>query len=154
MRALRLVPALAIFLLPAALAGQPVPSPGDDEALRRLESEWIRAIREQDLPALDRVLAPDFTYTVAVAGKPLATMARDAYLRRAKDYAIRESRFDEILVRTYGNVAVVNCRYSHKASLHGRDRSAEFFLTDTWVKLDGQWLAAARASSRPEHPGP
>lgn len=154
MRAFRLVPALAMLLLPAVLPGQAPSGPGDDETLRRLETEWIRAIREQDLPALDRVLAPDFTYTVAVAGKPLATMARDAYLHRAKAYVIRESRFDEILVRTYGNVAVVNSRYSHKASLHGRDRSAEFFLTDTWVKLDGQWLAAARASSRPEHAGP
>ena len=99
-------------------------------------------------------MPPDFTFTVAVAGKPLSTISRDAYLHRATGYAVKESRFDENLVRAYGNVAVVTSRYTQKASLHGRDRSAEFLLTDTWVRLDGQWLAAARVSSRPEHPAP
>ena len=111
-------------------------------------------MREGDLPALGRVLSPDFTFTVAVAGRPLSTIDRDAYVHRAKGYTVRESKFDEIVARVYGNVAVVTARYSQKASLHGRDRSAEFLLTDTWLKLDGQWLAAARVSSRPEHSSP
>jgi len=89
---------------------------------------------------------------VAVAGKPLSTMNRDAYIHRAKGYLIEESRFDENLVRVYGDVAVVTSRYVQKAALHGRDRSAEFLLTDTWVKRDGGWRAVARTSSRPEHP--
>ncbi len=155
MRSLRFFSAVAVLLASSALSGQGSPAPGDDtDTLKKLEVEWIRSVREQDPPALDRLLAPDFTFTVAVAGKPLSTISRDAYVHRAKGYAIRESRFDESLVRLYGNVAVVTSRYSHKATLHGRDRSAEFLLTDTWVKLDGQWLAAARVSSRPEHSSP
>jgi ketosteroid isomerase-like protein len=156
MRGFRLFPAVVLLLLPAALPGQSSsgPAAGSDDAavLKKLESEWIRAVREQDLPALEQVLSPDFTFTVAVAGRPLSTISRDAYIHRAKGYAVRESKFDETLARMYGDVAVVTSRYTQKAVLHGRDRSAEFLLTDTWVRLDGQWLAAARVSSRPEHP--
>ena len=158
MRRFRFLFAAAAILAAAAASGQgaPAPAAGADDAsvLKQLENEWIRAVRERDPAALDRVLSPDFTFTVAVAGRPLATITRDAYIGRSKGYAVRESRFDETLARVYGDVAVVTSRYTQKATLHGRDRSAEFLLTDTWVRLDGQWLAAARVSSRPEHPAP
>jgi len=128
-------------------------SPSDvPAALQRLENEWIRAVRERDSAALERLLAPDFAFTVAVAGKPLSTIDRDAYVNRAKGYSVQESRFEEIVVRLHGDVAVVTSRYVQKATLHGRDRSAEFLLTDTWVKRGGTWVAVARTSSRPEHP--
>lgn len=155
MRSLRFLSAVAVLLASPVLFAQGASAPGGDaDTLKTLENEWIRSVREGDLPALGRVLSPDFTFTVAVAGKPLSTMGRDAYVHRAKGYTVRESSFDEIVARVYGDVAVVTSRYTQKASLHGRDRSAEFLLTDTWVKLDGQWLAAARVSSRPEHSSP
>jgi ketosteroid isomerase-like protein len=150
------LPILATIALSSAAASkaQPAPTAAEDTSaeIRRLENEWIRSMREQDLAALDRVLAPDFTYTVAVAGRPLSTIDRDAYIHRAKGYAVSASHFEENLVRAYGDVAVVSSRYFQTATLHGKDRSAEFLLTDTWVRRDGQWKAAARVSSRPEHP--
>jgi ketosteroid isomerase-like protein len=149
-----LVLATAVFISGAASHAQPAPAAAEETSaqIRRLENEWIRSMREQDHAALDRVLAPEFTYTVAVAGRPLSTIDRDAYLHRAKGYAVSASHFEENLVRAYGDVAVVSSRYVQTATLHGKDRSAEFLLTDTWVKRDGQWKAAARVSSRPEHP--
>jgi len=153
---IRFLPVLAAAALWSAAAAnaQPVPAAAGDTSaqIRRLEEEWIRSVRERDLAALDRVLAPEFTYTVAVAGRPLSTIDRDAYLHRSKGYAVSASRFEENLVRAYGDVAVVSSRYVQTATLHGKDRSAEFLLTDTWVRRDGQWKAAARVSSRPEHP--
>lgn len=153
---IRVLPILATIALSCAAASkaQPAPAATDDTSaqIRRLENEWIRSVREQDLGALDRALAPEFTYTVAVAGRPLSTIDRDAYIHRAKGYAVSASHFEENLVRAYGDVAVVSSRYVQTATLHGKDRSAEFLLTDTWVKRDGQWKAAARVSARPEHP--
>jgi ketosteroid isomerase-like protein len=146
--------ATAALFSGAASHAQPAPAAAEETSaqIRRLENEWIRSMRDLDFGALDRVLAPEFTYTVAVAGRPLSTIDRDAYLHRAKGYAVSASRFEENLVRAYGDVAVVSSRYVQTATLHGKDRSAEFLLTDTWVKRDGQWKAAARVSSRPEHP--
>jgi len=153
---IRVLPILATIALASAGASKAQPAPAAAEEpsaqIRRLENEWIRSVREQDLAALDRVLAPEFTYTVAVAGRPLSTIDRDAYIHRAKGYAVSASHFEENLVRAYGDVAVVSSRYVQTATLHGKDRSAEFLLTDTWVKRDGQWKAAARVSARPEHP--
>jgi ketosteroid isomerase-like protein len=143
-----------LFFAPRpSMAAEPkAPDPAEAAELGRLENEWIRAVRERDFAALERLLAPDFAFTVAVAGKPLTTIDRGAYVTRAKGYAIRESRFDEVVVRLHGEVAVVTCRYVQKAALHGRDRSAEFVLTDTWVRRGATWVAVARTSSRPEHP--
>ena len=153
---IRVLPILATIVLAstAVSKAQPAPAAAEDASaqIRRLENEWIRSVREQDLAALDRVLAPEFTYTVAVAGRPLSTIDRDAYIHRAKGYAVSASHFEENLVREYGDVAVVSSRYVQTATLHGKDRSAEFLLTDTWVRRDGQWKAAARVSARPEHP--
>ena len=153
---IRILPILATIVLSSGrtLPAQSPPAPAEDASseIRRLEDAWIRSMRDQDLAARDRVLAREFTYTVAVAGRPLSTIDRDAYVRRAKGYVVRASHFEESLVRTYGDVAIVTSRYFQTATLHGKDRSAEFLLTDTWLKRDGRWKAAARVSSRPEHP--
>jgi len=144
-----LIALLLTSFAPAAPSGKADAPEGE---IRQRENAWIRAVREQDLPALEKLLAPDFAYTVAVAGKPLSTLSREAYVHRAKGYAVEESRFDEIVVRFHGDVAVVTSRFVQKAALHGKDRSAEFVLSDTWVRRDGAWLAVARTSSRPERP--
>ena len=42
--------------------------------------------------------------------------------------------------------------WRQRASLRGADRSAQFTLTDIWVKQANGWRLAERHSSRPEHP--
>ncbi|HKC24499.1 MAG TPA: nuclear transport factor 2 family protein [Thermoanaerobaculia bacterium] len=122
------------------------------QELKKLEADWMRAVKAHDIATLEKLFAPEFTFVVAVAGKPFSPIDRDGYIARTKGYTIHDQRFGEYLVRVYGDVAVVVFLYTHKATLHGHDRSAEFFLTDTWRKRDGAWQAVARTSSRPEHP--
>jgi ketosteroid isomerase-like protein len=143
---------VALVLTSAVRGAPPAKGGPPEDEIRQRENAWIRAVREQDLPSLEKLLAPDFAYTVAVAGRPLSTLSRDAYIHRAKGYEVEESRFDEIVVRFHGDVAVVTARFVQKAALHGKDRSAEFVLSDTWVRRGGAWLAVARTSSRPERP--
>jgi ketosteroid isomerase-like protein len=127
-------------------------SDSDTAQFTRLEHEWMNAVKGQDIATLERMLAPEFSLTVAVEGRALEVVARGDYIAACKGYYVIHSfTFDEISVRRYGDVAVVASRYRQKATLDGReDRSAEFFLIDTWVRRDGTWHVASRYSSRPE----
>jgi ketosteroid isomerase-like protein len=127
-------------------------TPSDQSTFSDLEHQWMNAVKRQDIAALERILAPEFTLTVAIEGLPLESTGRADYLAACKGYyVIHEFTFNEIAVRRYGEVAVVISRYRQKATLGGtEDRSAEYFLTDTWVRHNGVWKVVARYSSRPE----
>ena len=117
---------------------------------RTLEEEWSSAIKAQDRNKLEEFLRPEYTLTVARANQ-LAHTDRASWLQNATTgYVLHEFRFDELTVREYGEVAVVSSRYTQKATVGGRDRSGEFFLTDIWVKTGERWQVSARYSSRPE----
>jgi ketosteroid isomerase-like protein len=147
--------AIATATRPSHFAPGAPAAAGDETAVqevKKLESDWMRAVKAHDFATLEKILAPEYTFVVAVAGKPFSPVDRDGYMNRTKGYAIHDQHFGEYFVRVYGDVAVVVFLYTHKAMLHGHDRSAEFFLTDTFRKRDGAWQAVARTSSRPEHP--
>jgi ketosteroid isomerase-like protein len=124
--------------------------------LKGLEQQWMDAVKAQDIKTLEKILAAEFTLTVAIEGEPLQVTTRADYLEACKGfYVIHSYDFKEFLICIYGDVAMVNSRYVQKATLGGKlDRSAEFFLSDTWVKRNGRWQVVARYSSRPERPEP
>ena len=146
MRTIRLV---AITLL-LALAGSAFGA--DDPAtakFRALEEAWTAAIKAQDRAKLEEFLRPEYTLTAAVVGG-LTTMDRASWLKYAvTTYVIHEFQFNELVVREYGDTAVVSSRYTQKATFNGADLSAEFFITDVWVKTGEKWQVSARYSSRP-----
>ena len=153
-------PAYALCLclcLLLSIGFQPAAAQESVEAqLKRLEQQWMTAVKAQNIKTIENILAPEFTLTVAVEGEPLEVITRADYLEACKGfYVIHSYDFKEFLIRTYGDVAIVNSRYVQKAMLGGKaDRSAEFFLSDTWVKREGRWQVVARYSSRPEKPEP
>ena len=126
------------------------------ELFAGLEREWMDAVQASNLATLERVLAPEFVLSAAIAGEPLEDTPRRLYLEACKGfYKIHSYSFDEVRATTYGDLAVVEARYRQKATLGGtRARSAEFFLTDVWRKQGGHWQVVHRLSSRPEPASP
>ena len=85
----------------------------------------------------------------------LQVVPRNAWFDSLEDYEIAEAAVDQYYVRAYGDVAAVML-WRQKASLRGADRSAQFTLTDIWVKRANGWRLAERHSSRrstPAQPG-
>ena len=147
MKTIRLLTAVVFIVLCRAAFG------ADDAIVAKfkaLEEQWSSAIKAQDRAKLEDFLRPEYTLTVAFADQ-LAVVDRASWLQNATTgYVIHDFRFEEISVREYGDVAVVTSRYAQKATVAGRDRSGEFFLTDVWVKTGDRWQVSARYSSRPE----
>ena len=117
---------------------------------RRLEVAWSEAIRAQDGAKLESFLAPDYALTVAQSAG-LSVTDRATWLQNATTvYKLHDFAFKEVVVRRYGNVAVVSSFYNQRATVNGRDRSGDAFLTDVWVNVGGEWKVSARYSSDPK----
>ena len=113
-----------------------------NQELTKLEHAWMEAIQRKDTAALERILAPEYTYTASGQGR----WTRQGWLETVAIYDIHRFEFVEIDVRVYGDAAVVLSHYRQDGSVGGAPRSGEFLLTDVWVRRDGTWQVVARSS--------
>jgi ketosteroid isomerase-like protein len=118
-----------------------------------LERQWAHAFKRKDIAALQDLMADGYSLVIAVEDLPLQMVPRNAWLESLEEYEITDAHVDHIHVRVYGDVAVAVMLWHQFASLAGEDRTAQFMLTDIWVKNGHGWRLAERHSSRPEHPG-
>lgn len=128
-------------------------TPHAEADVAELERRWAAAFAKKDISALQKLMADGYNLVIAVEGMPLQVVPRNAWLESLDAYSIEAAQIEQMHVRVYGNVAVTVLLWRQEASLHGRDRSARFMLTDVWVKQASGWKLAERHSSRPEHPG-
>jgi ketosteroid isomerase-like protein len=114
--------------------------------LTELENGWWRALRDRDWAAARGFMRDDFSITTA--GWIDAPLGADAWLESlAGRYQLDAFDYDEVAVRRYGDVAVVQCRSHQSGSLRdtGEPWSESFRYTDVWVRDDtAGWRIAVR----------
>lgn len=122
--------------------------PKDEQALLKLQREWLDAYQKHDAVALERIEADDFTLTES-DGK-VTTKAEDvASVRNAKPPQPDDS-FDveDVKMRFYDDAAVligiVILKYRNK----GEIVIERFRYTDTYVKRRGKWQVVASQLTR------
>ena len=120
------------------------------EEIIHLENSFATAIMNQDVEQTKKLQADTYFLAIGVQGMPLQIIPREKWLLGLKDYVTESFSIDDIKVNVYGNTAVALLMYSQKATVRGQDRSAQFILTDIWIKEDNDWVIAERHSSRPE----
>ena len=142
-----LVMALAIcFALPAR-ATRPqsnASGPRDEETLREiidLERQAKDAAIHRDAGFSERTLADDY-----VAISPLGQVINKADTIAARKTA--QLRYDsieitEMVVRLYGNTAVVTARADVRGKELGEDFSGPYRFTRVWVRRNGHWLTVS-----------
>jgi hypothetical protein len=114
-----------------------------DRAFLDRQRAWMEAAQRKDLEALERILAPEYTYTATGMGRT----TRQQWLDTLAVYDVTCFEIVEVDARPYGNdVAVVLSRYRQEGTLDGVPRSGEFLITDVWVKRGDLWQVAARSS--------
>lgn len=122
------------------------------EEIIGLENEFAAAIKNQDVEQTKKLQADNYFLAIGVQGMPLQIISREKWLLGLKDYVTESFSIDDIKVNVYGNTAVALLMYSQKATVRGQDRSAQFILTDIWIKEEKGWVITERHSSRPETP--
>ncbi|MBQ5950077.1 nuclear transport factor 2 family protein [Massilia sp. ST3] len=134
------------FFLALALAGAPMAAQALDAALAARDASWNTLRQQADVDALERLIAPDFVLVHS-----------DGRVQRKADYlAELRSRQrvngpivnQDVTIREYGAVAVVNGVSVQSAVSNGKPWSGRFRFTRVWLKQGGDWVLVSSHSSR------
>ena len=127
---------------------KPDPASQDEQALRRLEDEWLGSYLRGDKTTFDRIVADDFTGTDESA--KLRSKTEERELIQAPPAGVKTSLINEdVRVRIYGDAAIVTGRIVVKTLLSGQPEiSFQSRFTDTFLRRQGRWQVAARHYSR------
>jgi ketosteroid isomerase-like protein len=113
---------------------------GDQATIRQIlemEKQSKQAALQRDAAFAQRTLADDY-----VAISPLGDVItkEDTVLARKGSQLHYDSiDLSEMVVRVYGDTAVVTARADVKGKDLGQDFSGPYRFTRVWVKRDGQW---------------
>jgi hypothetical protein len=106
----------------------------------------MQAWADNDLATCATILADDFLLTSARG----TLMPKDAWLANAGSvFKCTAFEWIELVVRPFGEVAVVHGRSRQQASVGGQDWSGVFLTTDVWVRRDNTWQVVARQGTGP-----
>jgi ketosteroid isomerase-like protein len=105
--------------------------------VRKLLRDFAAAMSKNDISALEKIWADDFTF-VSHDGEVL-TKAQLLDLLKSGTEKFESVALDDITIRTYGSTAVVTARAMQKAKLEGKDHSGTSFVSIVLVKNKGRW---------------
>ena len=113
---------------------------GDDETIRQIvdmerQSKEASLRRDSDFPL--RTLAEDY-----VAITPLGqvtTKQETISARRSGQLRYEAMNITDMVVRVYGDTAVVTARADVKGHQLGEDFSGPYRYTRVWIRRNGQW---------------
>jgi hypothetical protein len=98
-----------------------------------LENHWLQV--EDDPATLESILAPDFLHVV-----PVGIITKDEqlnFMRKHPSPHAGSKHFENMHVRIYGNVAIVNGMVVATAA----EGTQKTLFTDVFVRRDGKWQA-------------
>jgi ketosteroid isomerase-like protein len=116
----------------------------DQEVIRQilnLERQSKDAALNRDASFVERVLADDY-----LAIGPLGqVITKSDTITARKNAQLHYDSIDltDVVVRLYGNTAIVTGRADVKGKDLGEDFSGPYRFTRVWVKRNGQWLTAS-----------
>lgn len=131
---------IALLLFQATLQAS------ESDMLRALDATWNDLRLTANVSGLERLLADDWLLTHS-----------DGRVQNKKDY-LDELRTgsrsnqaisnESVLVRLYGESAVITGTSVQSGVSNGQPWSGKFRFTRVWIRQSGQWLMAASHSSR------
>jgi hypothetical protein len=129
---------LFLTLISQSLAGDQVRNNGRDrDALIGLENEWLK--NERNATELERILASDFLHPVATGDMLTRAQHIEYSSKHLPPAADRASHFENLKVRIYGDVGIVNGLVV--TTHNGGNTVDKSIFTDVFVYRDGRWQA-------------
>ena len=125
----------------------------DEKAVAALDTEYQAAVKNNDVPTMDRILADDF---VLVTGLGKTHSKRDL-LEEARSKGMQYERQEDSQrkVRVWGDTAVVTALLWAKGTEDGKPFDYKLWFSDVYLKTEKGWrYVFAQASARiPEASG-
>ena len=142
MKQISIVVALLVFVWVVAAAQTTSETPNEngetEQIIRRLENEGREATLKNDIAANDRLLADNWM-NINPDGS-ITTKAKLMELLKDGSFKIMSIENDEVMIRVYGDAAVVNGRSTTKRAGQGSEVIArQVRFTRVYAKSKGQW---------------
>jgi ketosteroid isomerase-like protein len=127
------------------MAGLSVAAAVQDE-VTQAEKAWATAVVTGDHATLDRLLAADLIYTHSSS----VVENKSVYFGKLKAGTLKyESiQHEEVVVKPYGDSAVLHCKVRMKGVSDGQPFTAYAVMTHVWVKQGSAWRLAAHQATR------
>jgi len=118
----------------------------DCRQLEEIQQQLVKAWVTHERSILERLLAPEWRVTRADG----RVSTRDDVLREFDSGAnrLREGKVDDILVRTFGDFAMVTGRTQARGEYAGQAYDVTLRFTDVFVRRNGNWRAVASHATR------
>jgi len=119
----------------------------DEKAVAALDTEYQAAVKNNDVPTMDRILADDF---VLVTGLGKTHSKRDL-LEEARSKGMQYERQEDSQrkVRVWGDTAVVTALLWAKGTEDGKPFDYKLWFSDVYLKTEKGWrYVFAQASAR------
>lgn len=142
---MKLLLIILLTLVPIIGFGQK-PTPEDEKAVLETEYAWCQAYLKADTAALAEIEIDGYTLTNP-SGSRVTKEQEIAELKSGVIHFIELSSH-ELSVHVYGDTAIVTGRTVLKAIEDNEPHNGVFQFTDTFVRQNGHWRAAAEQVTR------
>lgn len=117
----------------------------DADAVKELDARYQKAVKENDVAAMEAMLADDFML-VTGSGK---TYSKDDLLEEARSRRIVYDRQDDSdqTVRIWRNTAVITAQLTAKGTDTGKPFEYAVWFSDTYVRTANGWIYVFGQSS-------
>ena len=120
--------------------------PKTEKALLGVMDTWKQAMLTRDKSALEKLYAPDITYTHSNGKNETKAEAIDAVVNGKGKFDSIE--FSGTTVRVYGNTALVKGRVVIKTSTDGKQAINNLDILHVLVKASSGWQLVSRQATR------
>ena len=137
----RILVVAALFLASSLAIAQPKDTAGDEKAVRQVLTDLYAALAKNDVAALDKFYASD--YTLTNESGEITTKAPRLAAIKSGELKYESATFADADVRVYGNAAVATYHAMVKGQYKGKPVGGHLRATLTFVKNKGTWQVVA-----------
>ena len=136
---------IALSCVAVLCTGCFAPASSDDvrdaaqKEITQIEEDRNQAILRGDTAALDRTTSEDYTFITQRGELRTKTEILTGFKSGAFKYSAR--KVSDLMVRIYGNTAVVTGRAVQEGTENAKDYSGDNRFTRVYVKQDGHWVS-------------
>jgi ketosteroid isomerase-like protein len=133
---------LTLLAAVASLAAQT----GVAEEVKKAETDWINAVKANDLKALDGILATDLVYTHSTG----LIESKQQYLNKLKtgDQKYASIEHSGMRVQTFGTTGIITGKVRMTGATKGVPFDNQLLMIHVWVKNAGRWQLVAHQTTR------
>lgn len=136
------------LLLSTVLIVQAAPQKGGglEQAVLKLEQEWVDALIKADIAKLETFYADTLVYTHSSG----SVDDKAKYLANLKAGGTKYLSIDrdDVKVNLYGNTAIVTCHALIKLKANGTDRTVDARMIHVYSKIKGRWQMVAHQTTK------